>query len=174
MMFVVLTLAMVAGSMAGGLAVASQAERQIAAAHRRTVQMGYAAESTMEQAARALELHADWSDAPGTFVIGAITVSPSIAARTAELNRSLAGRFPLGADTPVWRLIATASNGEYVSAVWVADDPSERDGQAGRDSNGRLMIRSETQAAAGAVRGVEVHLARHGAVTRRLSWQEVW
>lgn len=174
MMFVVLTLVMVAGSMAGGLAVASQAERQIAAAHRRTVQLGYAAESTMEQTVRALEAQADWSDAPGAFVSGAVLVTPSLAARTTELNRSLAGRFPLGADTPVWRLIATPSDGEYVSAVWVADDPSERDGQAGRDSNGRLMIRSETRTPSGAARGVEVHLARLGAVTRRLSWQEVW
>lgn len=174
MMFVVLTLAMVAGSMAGGLAVASQAERQIAAAHRRSVQLGYAAESAMAQAVAALETHPNWNDAPGAFVVGALTVTQALAARTAALNRSAAGRFPLGADTPVWRLMATTSDGEYVSAVWLADDPAERDGEAAQDSNGRLMVRSETQATAGAVRSVEVHLARHGAATRRLSWQEVW
>lgn len=174
MMFVVLTLVLVAGSMAGGLAVASQAERQIAAAHRRTVQLGYAAESAAEQTVAALEADPDWSDAPGAFVVGVVTVTPALESRTAALNRSAASRFPLGADTPIWRLVATVPAADSLSAVWVADDPSERDGQAGQDSNGRLMIRSETQTTAGAVRSVEVHLARHGGETRRLSWQEVW
>jgi hypothetical protein len=174
MMFVVLTLAMLAGSMAGGLAVSSQAERQIAAAHRRSVQLGYAAESAAERAVAALEAQPDWLDAPGAFVVGVVTVTPAVVARTTAINRSLAGRFPFDGDTPVWRLVATTTEREYVSAVWVADDPADRDGDAGQDSNGRLMVRSETQMAAGAIRSVEVHLARQGGATRRLSWQEVW
>lgn len=174
MMFVVLTLAMVVGSMAGGLALASQAERQIAATHRRTVQLGYGAESAAEQVVAALEAHMDWSDAPGVFVAVPAAATPELLARTAALNRSLAGRFPFGADTPVWRLVATREQADAVSAVWVADDPADRDGDAGRDSNGRLMVRSEARSAAGAVRGIEVHLARYGGATRRLSWQEVW
>lgn len=173
-MFVVLTLVMVAGSMAGGLALASHAERQIAAAHRRTVQLGYAAESATEHVLGAVEAQADWRSVPGAFVGGPITNTPELEARTSALNASAAGRFPLGSDTPVWRLVATVVNGDVTSAVWMADDPADRDGNAALDSNGRLMLRSETRSVTGAVRGVEVHLARDEAVTRRLSWQEVW
>ncbi len=172
-MFFVLTLSLVAGAMAGGLALSSQAERQIAAAHRRTVQLGYAAESAAELVVGAVEAHPDWSLLPGAFVIGAPAATPELEARTASLNRSLAGRFPFGPDTPTWRLVATRVEGDQVSAVWIADDPADRDGQAGGDSNGRLMVRSEIRATGG-VRGVEVHLARQGGATRRLSWQEVW
>jgi hypothetical protein len=174
MMFVVLTLTMVAGSMAGGLALASQAERQIAAAHRRAVQLGYAAESITEQAVAAVEAQVDWAGAPGTFVAGSIVVTPDVDARTVSLNRSLAARFPFGPDTPAWRLVATTVEGDRVSAVWIADDPADRDGDPGQDSNGRLMVRAETRSTSGALKGVEVHLARQSGQTRRLSWQEVW
>jgi len=172
MMFVVLTLVMAAGAMAGGLALASHAERHIAAAHRRTVQLGYRAESAAEQVVAAVEARTDWSGVPGASID--VATPPELAARTAVLNAGLAGRFPFGADTPVWRLVATTVEGDVTSAVWLADDPADRDGNAGQDSNGRLMVRSEARAAARAVRSVEVHLARDGAVTRRLSWQEVW
>lgn len=174
MMFVVLTLVMVAGAMAGGLALASQAERQIAAAHRRTVQLGYASESAAEQIVTALEGRTDWSGVPGAFVGGAVTTTPALAARTSALNAGLAGRFPFGSDTPAWRLVATMVEGDAVSAVWVADDPVDRDGNAAQDSNGRVMVHAEARAATGAVRSIEVHLARDEAATRRLSWQEVW
>lgn len=174
MMFVVLTLVMVAGAMAGGLAVASQAERHIAAAHRRSVQLGYASESAAEQVVAAIEARTDWSGVPGAFVSGAVSTTPALAARTSALNASLAGRFPFGPDTPAWRLVATMVEADAVSAVWVADDPTDRDGNAAQDSNGRLMVHSETRAATGAVRSIEVYLARDGAATHRLSWQEVW
>lgn len=174
MMFVVLTLAMVVGSMAGGLALSSQTERQIAAAHRRGVQLGYASESAAEQVVAAMEAQMDWTGVPGAFVVGPAMATPELVARTLALNRSLVGRFPFGPDTPTWRLVATMVQADGESAVWVADDPADRDGDAALDSNGRLMVRSETRSAAGAVRGVEVHLARQGGATRRLSWQEVW
>ncbi len=174
MTFVVLTLVMVAGAMAGGFALTSQAERQIAAAHRRTVQLGYASESAAEQVVAAVEAQMDWTGVPGAFVVGSAMATPELVARTSALNRSVAGRFPFGPDTPTWRLVATMVQADGESAVWVADDPADRDGDAARDSNGRLMVRSETRSAAGAVRSVEIHLARHGVATRRLSWQEVW
>lgn len=174
MMFVVLTLVMVASAMAGGLALASHAERQIAAAHRRTVQLGYAAESATEQLLLMVEAQPDWRAVPGIFVDGPVATTPELEARTSSLNGSVSSRFPFGPDTPVWRLVATMVIGDAVSAVWLADDPADRDGDAALDSNGRLMVRSETRSATGAVRSVEVYLARSGAVTRRLSWQEVW
>ena len=67
-MLLVLTLTVLAGSMAGGLALSSQTERQIAAAHRRAVQLGYAAESAAERCVVALEAQPDWREVPGVFV----------------------------------------------------------------------------------------------------------
>lgn len=174
MMFVVLTLTMVVASMAGGLALGSQSERQIAAAHRRAVQLGYTSESAAAVVVSLIEAQSLWTDMPGTFVTGPLTVTPDLVARTSALNQSLAGRFPLGADTPVWRVVAASSHQGIVSAVWIADDPGDGDNDATRDSNGRLMVHAEARASSGALRSVDVHLERRDAVTRRLSWQEVW
>jgi hypothetical protein len=174
MMFVVLTLVMVATAMAGGLALTSHAERQIAATHRGAVQLGYASESATARLVLAVEAQLDWRTAPGAFVGGPVTSTPELQARTAALNDTLASRFPFGADTPVWRVVATMVDGDAKSVVWIADDPADRDGDASQDSNGRLMVRSESRTAAGGVRGVEVYLARDEAGTRCLSWQEVW
>ena len=174
MMLLVLTLTMITASMAGGLALASQSERQIAAAHRLSVQLGYAAESAMETFVVALEAHPDWQDVPGSFVVGTVEAQAGITARTTTLNRSLSSRFPLGADTPRWRLASTSQAGPFTSAMWIADDPSDRDGVASQDSNGRVMVHAETRTTGNAVKTIEVHLARAGAVTRRLAWQEVW
>lgn len=173
-MFVVVTVVMLAAAMAGGLAMASHAERLIAAAHRRTVQMGYVAESATERVVSAIEAQADWHAVPGTFTDGSVVLTAERVARTATLNRSLRARFLLGLDTPVWRVIATSVVGDYAITVWVADDPAERDGDPAQDGNGRLMVRSEVRMAMGAVRTVTVHLARVDGVNRRLSWQEEW
>jgi hypothetical protein len=174
MMLLVLTLTVIAGSMAGGLALSSQAERQIAAAHRRAVQLGYAAESATEHCVVALEAHPDWRDVPGAFVCGTVTSTPEIDARTVALNRSLTGRFPFGADTPRWRLASTGADGAYRSTLWVADDAADRDGVSTQDSNGRVMVHAETRTTGDAVRIIEVYLERTAGVTRRLSWREVW
>lgn len=174
MMLLVLTLTMITASMAGGLALASQSERQIAAAHRRSVQLGYAAESATETVVAALEALPEWDDVPGSVVVGVVTATPEITTRTATLNRSLGSRFPFGADTPRWRLASTFAHGVFSTAVWIADDPSDRDGVASQDSNGRVMVHAETRTIGSAVKTIEVHLARTGAVTRRLAWQEVW
>jgi hypothetical protein len=174
MMLLVLTLTVLAGSMAGGLALSSQAERHIAAAHRRAVQLSYAAESATERCVVTLEAQPDWREVPGVFVCGAVTSGADIEARTLALNRSLTSRFPFGADTPRWRPVSISAEGAYQSTVWIADDPADRDGVSAQDSNGRVMVRAETRTTGDAVRIIEVHLERTGGVTRRLSWREVW
>lgn len=174
MMWLVLTLTIGTASLAAGLVLSSQSERQIAAAHRRAVQLGYAAEAAAERVVLALEQQAEWDEAPGRFTFGAPEFSESIDARTQALNRGMAARFPLGADSPRWRAAAAFEENGYTSVAWVADDPAERDGVPDWDSNGRLMVRCETSTRTGAVRVIEVSLARDGAVSRRLSWREVW
>lgn len=178
MMAIVLALTMLAAALAGGLALSSRVERQIAAAHRRALAAGYAAESAASRVVTALAGVTDWDAVPGAFTMGDTVPSPEAAVwaatRTAVLNGSLAARYPLGPDTPMWRVVALHEVAGHLAVVWVADDPADTDGQAGVDSNGRIMVRAEARGVAGAARTVEVHLQRDGVVTRRLSWREIW
>lgn len=174
MMLLVMALSLLAASMAGGLAVSSQTERHIAATHRRAVQLGYVAEGVAERVVTQVEGLADWQPVPGTLTVGPVEITADLAARTASANRSLAGRFPMGADTPRWRVVATGREADTTWTAWIADDPADRDGNPDEDSNGRIVIRSEARTALGAVRTVDVHLARTPDGTRRLSWREVW
>lgn len=174
MMLLVMALGLLATSVAGGLALTSQTERHIAGTYRRTVQLGYLADGATERVVAALEARVVWDDVPGSMTAGAVTQTADRDARSAELNRSLAARFPMGADTPRWRLTATADHEGTAVSVWVADDPADRDGDPGADSNGVVVVRAEARASLGAVRAVEVHVTRDARGTRRLSWREVW
>lgn len=174
MMLLVMALCLMTASMAGGLAVSSQTERHIAATHRRAVQLGYVAEGAAERVVAEVDRLGDWQWVPGTFTTGAVDVTTDLEARTVSANRSLAGRFPMGPDTPRWRIVATGRDGDTAWAAWIADDPADRDGNPDQDSNGLLVIRSEARTALGATRMVDVHLARTAQGTRRLSWREVW
>lgn len=174
MMFVVMALGMLATSVAAGLALTSQIERHIAGTYRHTTQLGYLVEGGAERVVAALEAREVWDDVPGSVTVGDVRTTADRDARTVELNRSLAGRFPMGADTPRWRLAATSDEDDVALSVWVADDPADRDGDPGADSNGIVVVRAEARAVRGALRAVEVHVARAGAGTRRLSWREVW
>ncbi len=172
-LFVVILTAM-ATALSGGLALATLTERQIAGAHRRATQIGLAAETAAERVVHALELVEDWRDVPGTTVLGDTDGSPAVSVRTEALNRSLAARYPMGPDTPRWRVAEVRRDGTIDAAVWVSDDPADRDGRPDEDSNGRVVLRAEAWTDRGAARVVEVYVVRDGAETRRLSWREVW
>ncbi len=174
MMYLVMALGMLATSVAAGLALAGQTERQIAATYRHTTQLGYLGDGGAERVVTTLEARELWEDVPGSLTVGDVRMTAERDARTQALNQSLAARFPMGADTPRWRLVATADEDDVAVSVWVADDPADRDGNPEADSNGLVAVRAEARRASGALRVVEVHVARDGAGTRRLSWREVW
>lgn len=174
MMVLVMALGMLATSVAGGLALASQTERHIAGTYRRTVQLGYLADGTAERVVAVLEARQLWDDVPGSLTVGVVTTDDRRQARTAELNRSLATRFPMGADTPRWRLVVTVEQEDAAVSAWVADDPADRDGDPGVDGNGVVVVRVEARTGRGALRVVEVHVALEASGMRRLSWREVW
>lgn len=174
MMVLVTALTLLATSVAGGLALTSQTERQIAATYRRTVQLGYLADGTAERVVAVLGAREVWDDVPGSLTVGVVTSDGSRQARTAELNRSLASRFPMGADTPSWRMVATAQHEDAAVSAWIADDPADRDGDPGADSNGVVVVRIEARTGLGALRAIEVHVVRNAFGMRRLSWREVW
>jgi hypothetical protein len=170
----VLVLTAMATALSGGLALASLTERQIASTHRRATQVGLAADMAAERVVHTLEVREDWRDVPGTANLGDTEGSPAVSVRTEALNRSLAARYPMGPDTPRWRVVDVRHDGVIETAVWVSDDPADRDGRPDEDSNGRVVVRAEAWTALGGTRAVEVYLARDEAVTRRLSWREVW
>lgn len=174
MIAVVGALALLVATVAGGLALSSHSEALIASAHRRSVQLGYVAETAAERVVNHLEHTADWRTVPGSLVMGVPQTAPDTAARTTAMNRTLSARFPLGADTPRWRVVAGAAEAGHQWVAWLADDPADGDNDPDLDGNGRLVVRAEATSPSGARRTVDVHLARSGNVVRRLSWREVW
>ena len=191
MMLLVTTLALGVASLCGGLAVLAHTERVIAHTHLRAAQAGYAAEAAARLAVAAVSLAPESSQWPASGDVGGLTAgSRSMAvgpgeivdldARTLELNQAAARDWPLGADTPRWRLMgwgrlpiapADAAPAAPRVAMWVADDVMDRDGAAGEDANGVIMIRAEAFAAGGAARAVTAHLKREAGRVRVLSWR---
>jgi len=99
---------------------------------------------------------------------------------------------PWGPNNPVWRLYAhgpiaaLGTSGSIASrayvAVWISDDPLERDGLPLIDGDettgpnagkGVLQIRAQAYGPASAKRAVEVTIRRAASRIRMLSWREV-
>jgi hypothetical protein len=94
------------------------------------------------------------------------------------------GFYPIdrwGPNSPVWRLYAcilpigvlpsdTTSRTPTV-AVWLADDPSEADGDPILDTNGRVTVRAEAFGSAGSHAAIEATVAQADADVRILSWR---
>ena len=97
-------------------------------------------------------------------------------ARTAELNADATRQWPLGPDTPRWRLVGwgrlPAMGSSRRVAVWIADDVMDADGMPGEDRNGMLMIHVEAFGARGAAHVVAAHVQREASTARTVSWRE--
>src|SRR6185503_12304594 len=97
---------------------------------------------------------------------------------------------PWGISNPRWQLflcgslesIAGLPNGAtraYV-LVWVADDPSDNDGDPLRDGaaadnpgRGRILLTAQAYVASGARRTIQATVARAGGAIRMVTWREV-
>jgi hypothetical protein len=99
---------------------------------------------------------------------------------------------PWGRNNPRWQLYAygplanlapdVAGSSRVYVVVWIADDPSENDGQPlldgemGEGENigrGRLSVLAHGYGSAGARRVIEATVARNGTRARILSWREI-
>jgi Tfp pilus assembly protein PilX len=95
----------------------------------------------------------------------------------AQMDQSIAGIRPWGTNNPRWRLYAHGPVADFVPtgtinspfyvAVWVADDPSENDGDPSTDGSaltnpgrGVIQLRAEAYGPGGARRTIETTLAR--------------
>jgi len=186
-MWVLLLTACVA-SVGGGLAVLGITERRIADTHLRGVQTRYAAEAAVRLAITAIGTDpgtTSWPQSGGmpplangarVMALGAgETVDLDV--RTTQLNREAARQWPLGADTPQWRLagwgvLPGVPESSRRVAIWVADDVMDADGMSGEDRNGMLMIHVEAFGPRGAASAVVVHVVREAVGARAVTWRE--
>jgi hypothetical protein len=100
-----------------------------------------------------------------------------LSARTAELNGDATRLWPVGPDTPRWRLAGWGRLPDLPAsfrrvAVWIADDVMDADGLPGEDRNGMLMIHVEAFGPRGAAHVVTAHVKREADTVRTISWRE--
>ncbi len=164
------------------LVMVTMTETQIAANYRDGQEALYAADAGVERVVQDLLLVPRWNDMlTGTVQSGFIdsTATPTLpgggetidlAQATAALQAETDTANLWGANNPTWRLYAsgrvtallptgTIDSWMYI-AVWVADDPSEIDGNPLADTNGVLTLRAEAFGHGGTHKVVEVTVAR--------------
>ena len=191
---------MLLGALGGSLVTLTNTEALIAANVRDGSETLYAAEAGAEHVVLDLQQSGAWDDwlsgaATSTFVDG--TLAPTLAATnrtvslpvlTADLQAASDAAASWGANNPQWRLVAYGpldrlvaggrSAPEYL-AVWLADDPSETDGDPRRDTNGMVLVRARAFGRGEASRSLELAVARDAtggagrAGVRILSWRVV-
>lgn len=188
MVMLVLLLTAFVASLAGGLAAVGHTERRVAAAHLRGVQTSYAADAAARLAIDAIALNPSWSfwpsdgaiaTLPGGARIMAIAAGETVDldARTVELNQDATRLWPLGPDTPYWRLVGwgllpNLPGSPRRVAVWIADDVMDADGIPAEDRNGMLMIHVEAFGPRGAAHVATAHVRREAGTVRTVSWRE--
>jgi hypothetical protein len=164
-----------------GLVMLTNTEAGIAANYRKGSEMLYAADAAVERVVQDLLLVPRWNDiltgaVQSGFVDGSTTpTTPSgqpldLVSMTTELQAQADATNPWGPNNPQWRLFAygplsemagtgTIQSDAYV-VVWMADDPSENDGDPLADSNGVITVLAQAMGSSGTIRSVEVTVAK--------------
>lgn len=175
-----------------GMAAASSAERQIAANARGAASIALAASAVVEGVIAEFAGAPDWTPfvngtrlslfTAGSHQVATASRTPlNLDTITAEIQSDAAATYALGANTPLWRLfgwgplttlagLPVGDSGAYV-AVWVADDPSDNDGNAAADGNGVIMLHGEAFGYGASRAAADVVLKRTAAGPRVLSWR---
>jgi hypothetical protein len=188
MVMLVLMLTACVASLSGGLALLGQTERTIAGAHLRAAQTSYEADAAAHLVIDAISRDASSLAWPSTGTISGLSGGARVMAivagetmdldaRTAKMNADATQAWPLGQDTPRWRLTGwDRLPGLPVSsrrvAVWIADDVMDADGIPGEDRNGMLMIHVEAFGPRGAAHTLTAHVSREPGTVRVVSWRE--
>ncbi len=196
---VALLATMLLGALGAGLVSVTNTEVAIAANYRDGSETGYAAEAAAEHLLGELQRSGNWSDlltgaATSTFTDGTLTPTLasnrtiSLPAVTARLQAESDAAASWGPNDPRWRLVAYgpldrlapgARPGPAYLAVWLADDPSETDGDPLRDTNDVVRVRARALGRGEASQDVELIVARDAtsgagrAGVRILSWRVV-
>jgi hypothetical protein len=178
------TMLLVALSM--GLIMVTNTETAISGNYKNASEALYAADAGLDRAVQDLLLVPDWNrilaqTAPyrssfidATGCTGTVNLSGggtlNLNSLNDELNAETAAANLWGANNPVWRPYAcghltalvptqTVDSALYVG-VWVADDPSEQDGNPYADTNGVVTLHAEAFGPMGSHKVAEVTVAR--------------
>ena len=181
-LIIALMAAMLLTALGMALIMVTRTETKITANFRNSQEALYAADGGTERVVQDLLLVPRWNDLlTGTMTSSFhdATTTPdlpgggseiNLASATAQLQANTDTLNLWGANNPRWRLYAwgpvtnllpsaTIDSWMYI-AVWVADDPSEIDGDPLTDTNGVLTLHSEAWGPGGAHKIVEVTVAR--------------
>ncbi len=187
------------GALGAGLVSVTNTERAVAMNFRDAAETLYAAEVGAEYVLQELQASITWDDllsgaATSTFSDGTLTPTLAsnrtitLASLTADLQAESDRQGGWGANNPAWQLVAHAPLGRVTgggpavpgyAAVWLADDPSETDGDPRRDANGVVLLRAQAFGRGRATRSLELVVARDAAsgpgraAVRVLSWRVV-
>jgi hypothetical protein len=174
----VLLASMLLTVLATGLVAVTTIETLVSANYRSAAEGLFAAEAGAEIVMADLVSATDWT----SLLAGGSTASCP-AGLTASQPARLEPSALWGPDDPEWRLrlcarldnllAAERVESEFAVAVWISDDPADRDGRPSIDSNDVLVVRSEASGPMGTHRGVETVVARSGAGIRVISWRAV-
>ena len=177
-----------------GLVAVSATERAIAGNHHAGVQALYAAEALAEYVVAELRSDASWNPAlsgerhsaflePTSQPMAPWNAVVDLSAMTGLVQSQSDALWSAGFDTPQWRLFAAGAfqaltglenSGSFFLAAWVADDAADSDAAPGIDSNGIVMVRSESRGLGGLRRGLLIVLRRGGEpATEVVSWREI-
>jgi hypothetical protein len=164
-----------------GLVMLSNTEGAIANNFRAGNETLYAADAAVERVVQDMLLVPRWNDVltgavRSSFVDNSLTpttpfgTSINLTAMTTEIQTQSDATSPWAANNPQWRLFAygpladmlgnTAIESSTYIAVWIADDPSETDGNPSADTNGVVTVLAQALGPHGAYRMVEVTLAK--------------
>ena len=160
------------------LVLTTSTETLIGTNHRASRQVQYAADAGLERALNDLLVAWNWDvvtagTVKSSFIDTAPRVLPDgsnvdLAAYTANLQADTDATYSNAPNRPMWRLyghgpmsrlLPTVTSRDYV-IIWVADDPSETDGNPATDTNDVVILRAQAYGENGSRRAVEALVQR--------------
>jgi hypothetical protein len=189
---------MLLSALGAAMTASANMETSIGSTFREDNELAYAAEAAVARALQDVRLATRWDDilagAQQSSFLDPVAVlqlpgggTLDVPAVTSRLQASTDAAFG-GANAPQWRVFASgrladaAGPGAIESraylVAWVADDPSETDGNPFADTNDTLVVRAEAVGSGGRTRALEVTVTRAGmprgqAGLSITSWREV-
>lgn len=182
-----LILVLIVVAIGAAVSIASRTEMLIAASHRQSRELLYAAEGAVAQAIHDLDQALDWSAVLSGAAVSSFTDGASIGSRTlpaggtvilccgaGSLTAAVQARAHLGrswgGDTPQWQIYAWGPAQSWLPAgrivspvyvsVWVADDPADGDGNPAADTNGVVELLAQALGGNGGRRVVHATVER--------------
>lgn len=171
-------------SLGVGLMMLSETESTIASNFRASNESLYAADAAVERVVQDVLIVPRWNDLLSGIVQSSFiddTLTPTtpggevlnLTSMTADVQAQSDASAPWGLNNPQWRLFAygplsnllgegSVQSRAYV-AVWIADDPSETDGDPAADTNGVVTLLAQALGPQGTRRAVEVTVAKTNA-----------